>query len=227
MITIQVFKTPIKIRFVVLVNIIALWAVASLIGHYYHPERNLIVSIIIGFFAMLLLLIADVGHAVGHILSARRTGAPMQEILVSSGMPRTIYSDTDISPSAHIMRALGGPVFSAIGLLLSLVTVALASSIPIAYELALWSTVGHGFIFVGCLLPLPIVDGGSILKWSLVRTGMTEEEADRRLRQVNRAFGILGLIAGLILLILQLWIVGLIFIIAGAIFFAVAMGRIF
>jgi hypothetical protein len=87
--------------------------------------------------------------------------------------------------------------------------------------------VGHGFIFVGCLLPLPIVDGGSILKWSLVRTGMTEEEADRRLRQVNRAFGILGLIAGLILLILQLWIVGLIFIIAGAIFIAVAMGRIF
>jgi hypothetical protein len=226
MVTIRVFNTPIKIKLVVLVNVIALWAATSLIGRYFHPERDLPVSILIGFFAMLLLLIADIGHAIGHIFSARRSGAPMQEILVSSGMPRTIYSDDDITPSAHIMRALGGPAFSAIGLLLSLVALGLSSSVPIAFELALWSTVGHGFIFLGCLLPLPIVDGGSILKWSLVRRGMTAEEADRRLLRVNSGVGLLGFAAGIVLLALKLWVVGLLCIVAGVFFIAVAMGWI-
>jgi hypothetical protein len=138
-------------------------------------------------------------------------------------MPRTIYSNDDISPRAHIIRALGGPAFSAIGLLLSLAALALTRSIPIAHELALWSTVGHGFIFLGCLLPLPIVDGGSILKWSLVRKGMADEGADRRLHHVNLAIGVLGIAAGFVLLVLKLWVAGLVCIVAGAFFIAVAM----
>jgi hypothetical protein len=226
MVTIRLFNTPIKIKLVVLVNVIALWAVTSLIGRYFHPERDLLVSIIIGFFAMLLLLIADIGHAIGHILSARRSGAPMDEILVSSGMPRTVYANDDVSPRAHIIRALGGPAFSALGLLLSLVALALGSSVPIVFELALWSTVGHGFIFLGCLLPLPIVDGGSILKWSLVRRGMTEAHADRRIRLLNGIIGCVCIAVGIGLIIFQLSILGLILIGISLVLFIAAAGKI-
>ncbi len=227
MITVRIFNTPIKIKPIVLINLIALWAVASWVGLYFHPERDLSQSIVIGFFAMLMLLIADFGHALAHIFSARRAGAPMDEIRISAGMPQTIYLDNDVTARAHIMRSLGGPAFSLVGTFLSLLVFALASKAPLARELATWSLIGQGFIFVGSLLPLPIVDGGAILKWSLVRTGLTEEVADRRLRQVNLAIGIMAVAAGIILLVLNLWVVGLVCIFAGALFIAVGVRRIF
>jgi hypothetical protein len=226
MITIRAFHTPIKIKPVVLANIIALWAAASLIGLYFYPDRNLGSGIIVGFFAMILLMIADLGHAISHIFSARRAGAPMDEILVSSGMPRTIYADNDVPPRVHILRSLGGPIFSVIGLLLSLIVLALASAIPLVRELAAWSVLGHGFILIGSLMPLPIVDGGVILKWTLVQRGMAEEEADRRLRLVNWILGSLAMATGLILLILQPWIAGLILVGAGLFLIVAATGRI-
>ena len=185
MITIRVFNTPVKIKLVVLVNIVVLWALASWASIYRHPEWDLLRGILIGFFAMILLLIADIGHAMAHILSARHAGAPMDEIRISAGMPQTIYRSKDVPPSAHRMRALGGPLFNLIGLSLSLIVYGLASSIPVTRELAAWSMLGHGLILAGSLLPIPVVDGGSILKWSLVQRGMTEADADKRIRQVN------------------------------------------
>lgn len=45
-------------------------------------------------------------------------------------------------------------------------------------EVADCSSVGHGLILTGSLAPLPIVDGGSLLKWTLVERGRTPAEAD-------------------------------------------------
>ena len=227
MIRIRVFNTPVKIRLVVLANIVVLWAVTSWVGLTRYPDRDLLWGIIIGLFAMILLLIADIGHATAHIFSARRAGAPMDEIRISAGMPQTIYRSRDVSPSAHRMRALGGPAFSATGLLLSLIVYGLASSVPIARELAAWSAIGHGLILGGCLLPIPVVDGGAILKWTLVKRGMTEPDADRRVRQVNWIPGAIGLIAGLLLIGLQVWLLGLVLLGVGVISIAVAAGWIF
>ena len=70
--------------------------------------------------SMILLIFADFGHAIAHIFSARYAKAPMDEILITAGMPRTLYTDNNVSPATHRMRAFGGPVFSTLGLLLSI-----------------------------------------------------------------------------------------------------------
>ena len=58
-----------------------------------NPERSWPQRLTVGLLAMLLATIADVGHAMAHTISARLAGAPMDEILLSSGMPRTLYRD--------------------------------------------------------------------------------------------------------------------------------------
>ena len=85
------------------------------------PERSLAQRIGTGIVAMPVALIADVGHAMGHTFSARLADAPMDEIFLSSGMPRTLYQNNDFPPKTHILRSLGGPVFSLICSTLSLV----------------------------------------------------------------------------------------------------------
>ena len=88
----------------------------------------------------------------------------MDEILISGDMPRTLYSNNDVSPSVHRMRALGGPIFNLTGLLLSLAIYGVVSSNSIIKELAGWWALGHGLQLIMSLSPLPFVDGGTILK---------------------------------------------------------------
>lgn len=226
MISLTLFGTPIKVKPVVLVNLIVLWGAATWFGLLQHPDRDLWTSLLIGFMAMILLIIADFGHAIAHIFSARHAKAPMDEILISAGMPRTLYSDNEVSPAAHRIRAMGGPLFSALGLLLSVAVYGIASSASMSRELAAWSIIGHGFILIGCILPLPIVDGGTILKWTMVERGKTEAEADDALR---RASWLLGIVAGAIgvgLLAAQIWIAGLVLVGAGGLAVGTAVGKI-
>ena len=46
------------------------------------------------------------------------------------------------------------------------------------------------FLSTVSLLPIPGIDGGPILKWSLVERGRTLEEADEIVVQVNRITGV-------------------------------------
>jgi Zn-dependent protease len=56
------------------------------------------------------------------------------------------------------------------------------------------------FLVSASLLPIPGLDGGPILKWSLVDRGATPEEADETVRAVNRVAGSgLGIAAGIAL----------------------------
>ncbi len=126
-------------------------------------------GLLIGFIAIVLLLFADFGHALAHIFSARCAKAPMDEILIAGDMPRTIYFDNDVAPRECTGTAPWVDQFSsAMCLLLSAVVYAITPEGSVLRELAAWSTAGHAFIFFGSLLPLPIVDGGTIFKWTLV-----------------------------------------------------------
>ncbi len=141
------------------------------------PERPFSQNILIGTLSLPLAFIADIGHAMAHTESAKRAGAPMDEILLSADMPRTLYANNDVPPRTHIIRASGGPIYSAIGLTLSLLWRSFSPPASLSRELADISSFYHGMIF-GCLIPLPIIDGGTILKWSLVEKGYSPEEAD-------------------------------------------------
>jgi hypothetical protein len=143
----------------------------------------------VGAIAMPIALFADVGHAMAHTISARLAGAPMDEILLSSGMPRTLYLDNAVPPGTHIRRSLGGPIFSLIGFALSMMWWRNTPRGSLGHDFAEASLSGHSFILLGSLAPLPIVDGGVILKWKLVEAGQSPEEADQTVRKTSVALG--------------------------------------
>jgi Zn-dependent protease len=57
-------------------------------------------------------------------------------------------------------------------------------------EIADVSCATNAFLSTVSLLPIPGIDGGPILKWSLVERGRTAEEADQEIRKVDGGLGI-------------------------------------
>ncbi len=226
MVSLRIFNTPVKVKGTVLVPIVAVWGIVTWLGFYWHPERGFWQGVLIGFVTMLLLWGAEFGHPLGHVFSARYAGTPMDEIVITAGMPRTLYWNNEVSPHVHRMRAIGGPILNIVGLLLSAVIYTVVSGNPIVRELAAWSAVGHGLLVLLSLLPLPMVDSGTILKWTLVTRGRTEQEADEMLRRIDWVMGIVGGIIGVGLLAMQMWIAGVIVAGMGLVVIAIAAGKI-
>jgi hypothetical protein len=198
-ITFNVLDTPMVVQSSVLFNLAGLCAILTWLTGRWRPSRPLWVRLLISILGLVALLWADLGHALAHTLSARWAGAPTDEIQVSAGMPRTVYLDNDVSPRVHRLRALGGPLFSAVGLSMALLQRALSHPGTAARELADWSCLGHGFILGGSLMPLPIVDGGSMLKWTLVERGHSPVEADAVLQQASLGVGATSAAIGLLM----------------------------
>lgn len=226
MIRVKIFGTPVKASVTVLPIIICVWGAVTWLGLYWHPERGLGQSLLIGFVSTILLLSVEFGHPLGHIFSARFAGAPMDEIRIAADMPRTLYKDNDVTPNAHRMRALGGPIFNVIGLLLSIAIFELVSPNSIVREWMTWSAFGHGLLLLMSLTPLPPVDGGTILKWTLVAKGRTERDADKVVQRIDWMLGsIIGTI-GISLIFVKIWIIGLIPLCVGIIILSVTASKI-
>ena len=159
------------------------------------PERSWLQRIGVGILAMLVALPADVGHAMAHTVSARLAGAPMDEIYLSSGMPRTLYKNNAVAPRVHILRSLGGPIFSLINFTASLLWRRLSPARSLSRDLAETSLAAHSVILFGSIVPVPVVDGGTILKWKLVEAGQTPQQADQTVHNTSLGLGavLLGL----------------------------------
>ena len=206
--------------------IAGLWGSMLWLAGREHPERPWPVRILAGSLASLALLSADMGHALAHVISARWAGTPMEYVLVSADMPRTIYSEDDVPPRTHQRRALGGPILNSAGLMVALLSRRLVPPDSLWHESLGWSALGHGLILAGSLVPLPIVDGGVLLKWTLVDHGHTPEEADDVVRQAGLAVGSAALAAGATLTTQRRWLVGLGLIVSGAVGIAAALDKI-
>lgn len=103
---------------------------------------------------------ADCVHVVGHIVSSRAAGAPLDA--VDFGVyPRSVYADDDVSPQQHIGRASGGVAASLIAALV-LGGLARRASNPPARQLLTIAAGQHGLLFVVSMLPVRLVDGGVI-----------------------------------------------------------------
>ena len=167
------------------------------------PDRSWVQRLTVGLVALPVALLADIGHAMAHTLSARLAGAPMDEILLSAQMPRTLYENNDVQPPVHILRSLGGPIFSLTCVTLSLLWRSLSPQGSISRELAETSLVAHGFILAGSVAPLPMVDGGIILKWQQVQAGRSVEQADRVVHRASLGLGTAFLSVGAVLGLIQ------------------------
>jgi hypothetical protein len=168
-----------------------------------NPELTWLQRLGVGLLAIIVALPADVGHAMAHTISARLAGAPMDEILLSSGMPRTLYKNNEVPPHTHIGRSLGGPIFSLLSFMLSMLWYRLSTLGSLSHNLAEVSLASHGFILLTSIAPVPVVDGGTILKWKLVEAGQSTEQADRTVRKTSLALGAVFLGLGFFLAIFQ------------------------
>jgi hypothetical protein len=154
-----------------------------------HPKLSQFQRLGLALLATPVASFADVGHAMAHTVSARLAGAPMDEILLSSGMPRTLYQNNAVLPQIHIRRSLGGPIFSFASAMLSLLWWRSSPPGSLSHDLAGLSLFGHSFILLGSLAPLPMVDGGTILKWKLVEAGQSPEQADQIVKKTSLRLG--------------------------------------
>jgi hypothetical protein len=175
------------------------------------PERSWIQRLGIALLALPVALFADIGHAMAHTISARMAGAPMDEILLSLSMPRTLYQNNDVPPRTHIRRSLGGPIFSLISCALSFLWHRISPVGSISRDLADLSLFGHGYILLASIVPLPMVDGGIILKWKLVEAGQTPAQADKTVHRTSMGMGaaLIGLGAFVGLIRKRKWIGGI------------------
>lgn len=105
---------------------------------------------------------ADLIHVVSHVVSARMADAPMDRVRWGV-MPATLYDNNAVSPQQHIGRSLGGPIGSAMAMLICWVLWRALQGTP-AGRLALIALIHNTIIALGSWLPIPFVDGGVIWK---------------------------------------------------------------
>lgn len=124
-------------------------------------------------------------HSIGHIRSARRVGAPMDNVLMLYGLQSTLYLNGDVTPRQHIGRAAGGPIISSILTIIAIPLYALLHRVPLLGELAEIWTLCNALMVAGALLPTPHFDMASILKWSVTQRTGEEALGDEVVQQVG------------------------------------------
>jgi Zn-dependent protease len=143
-------------------------------------------------------------HNLTHTFVADRIGKPIDRIRVIFGMPLLVYYDPDdpaVTPREHMLRAIGGPLFNALTLLPLFLLQRAASEHTPQHFLARLTFGTNLFLLTAGLTPHPSLDGGPLLKWSLIDRGRSRREAEAI---VKRANGIVAAVFSLLSVILNL-----------------------
>lgn len=218
---ITLLNTPVTAEPSALISPIAMFGLGAWFGHGPFMARFRQ-----GLLAAISIIFEDTIHTMGHIISSRHADAPMDSFHLAAPFPSTIYHNNDVSPEAHRMRAMGGPIASILALGLTLLLRSLTKIGSIGREFLNISAIMHALIGLGSLMPLPFLDGGTMLKWTEVKRGRTPDAADAVVEEINLTVGLLTLIVAMGLTSLRHWKVGLIALFHGLLFIGVGLGRI-
>lgn len=141
-------------------------------------------------------------HSLGHVLSARAIGAPMDVLVINAVHWLTLYLDNGVSPQAHLGRAAGGPLANAATMFAARRLRRLIPAGPLGRDLldAFW--LFNAALLAAALLPTPSFDGGALLKWTVYSRTGDFRQAARTVQEIGLgAAGLLGGLAGLALLL--------------------------
>ncbi len=140
-------------------------------------------------------------------------------------MPLVIYqnvNDQTVTSRQHIARSLGGPVFNGV-LFFFLKFFQKSAPDGSVTHTVLDTAVGmNAFLSTASLTPVPMLDGGPVLIWSLVEKGQTIPQADQTVKTVNLILGVGLSAASAVSLKKRRWLSG--FLLAGFAFWAFALG---
>ena len=225
----RVFGTPVVVKgrtWLPLAEFLT-WLVMAWVAKRRVPERSWLHCLGIGAVTMPVVLGSEWGHNVAHAAAARMVNKPIDAIRVTWGMPLLVYfdiNDKTVMPKQHILRSLGGPVFNFLLLPLALLLKKTAHPKSMTCDLAEAAVGMNAFILAGGLQPIPGLDGGPILKWSLVERGQSIEEADRTVRKVNGVWALITALAGAAAFRKRNWLAGSLLVQFAAIAFSIATG---
>lgn len=187
------------------------WLIMAWVAGKKRPERSWITRLKIGALTMPVVLGSEWGHNLAHAATAHRIGKPVDALWIVGGMPRLQYADvqdTQVTPHQHILRAAGGPAFNALLVPATWLVRRFSQPGSLTGEVSGVAFSVNRFLCTVAFMPIPGIDGGPVLKWSLVARGRSPAEADLVVRRVD---GLLGsLLAGLSLLAFKKrrWILG-------------------
>ncbi len=163
------------------------------------PDKRMIEHIRSAGISTVAILGSEWLHNLAHVAASNLIHKPMDEMQIFAGMPRCIYyeiNDLEVTPMEHIKRAAGGPLLNAslLPLLLTLRRICpINSTARELWDVALGMNI---FLATVSLLPIPGIDGGPMLKWTLVDRGYSPTQADQTVRRANGPLAIFLAIAG-------------------------------
>lgn len=165
-----------------------IWVLMSWITHARYPQRSIWHCLRSGLVMMPPAVASEWGHNFAHAAAARWVARPMDYLRIAWGTPLVVYRDVNdprVSPRQHIARALGGPLFNL--LLLPVTWLARKRTRPgsLSRDAADAAVGTNLFLVTGGLLPLPALDGGPLLKWSVIANGGSLQQANSVVRTAN------------------------------------------
>ncbi|MGE5123237.1 MAG: hypothetical protein ACM3H7_01875 [Acidobacteriaceae bacterium] len=162
-----------------------------------HPEWSRRKRILAGTMNGMILFAFEWCHNLAHAAFARWIGKPVNAIRITWGTPILIYydiNDPSVTPRQHIIRAVGGPAFNALSIPIIWCARRLTRQGSMCRYVSSFGLGVNIFLSTVSLLPIPGIDGGPILKWTLVNHGESPDMADESVKKVNTVLG-LGLTA--------------------------------
>ena len=164
------------------------WALLTYIFHTRRPLRSLADNARSALAGMPLAVASEWGHNFAHAAAAQRVGRPMDYLRLTWGTPLVVYNQIDdpqVTPRQHVLRALGGPLFNLALLPAAWLLRRRTQPGSLARDAADTLLVTNLFLPVAGMLPLPALDGGPVLKWSLIARGASPEKAWMIVRKAN------------------------------------------
>jgi Zn-dependent protease len=168
------------------------WGIFSWIARQKQPDWSVSKQTCAGAFTATTLLGSEWCHNLAHTLVASRVGKPVDAIRIFWGTPLLIYydiNDKQVTPRQHILRALGGPVFNALLVPLAWIARQLTHRGSFTRYVADFTLGTNVFLCTVSLLPIPGIDGGPLLKWSMVECGRSPQQADEMVKTANLYLG--------------------------------------
>jgi Zn-dependent protease len=168
------------------------WGILTWLAGKKHPDWPSARQITAGTVTTLILFGSEWCHNLAHAAGAKMVGKPVDAIRIFYGTPLLIYydiNDSQVLPEEHIARSLGGPIFNILMVPLAWTGRQFTREGTFSRYIADFAFGTNVFISAVSLVPIPGIDGGPLLKWSLVRMGQTVAGADETVRRVNLVVG--------------------------------------
>lgn len=187
--------TPVQADASAPLNAIGVFSLCWILVAERYPERDISARAGLTLLWTLLFWAVFCLHSIGHILSARTVGAPMDSLVINAVHWITLYANNNVTPRAHMGRAAGGPLANVAGSMMARLVRLFIPPGPFGRDLVDVFALFSAGLAAAALLPSPSFDGGSLLRWATYDTTGDLGQASLTLQRagLGASLGLAGL----------------------------------